>query len=88
MNRVSGLMSHLIASLSPNQRAERYRHYAAETITMAQVETNPDRRTEYLTLAASWHSLAVEAERLSAGLSPDEATDGDEHSEETACKPH
>ncbi len=81
-------MGHLIASLPPNQRAKRYRHYAAETIIMAQAETNPDRRTEYLTLAECWHSLAVEAERPLAGLAPDEETGDDEHSEVMPRHPH
>ena len=88
MDCASGLMGHLIASLPPDQRAERYRHLAAKTITMAQAESNPDRRTEYLTLAAGWHSLAVEAERFLAGTAPDEIAVEDEQPEVMPRHPH
>ena len=60
-------MSHLIASLPPEQRAERYRQFAAQAVTMAQAESNPEQRAELLTVAAGWHSLAVEAERSLSG---------------------
>ena len=88
MDCASGLMGHLIASLPPSQRSERYRHLAAKTITMAQAETNPDRRTEYLTLAAGWHSLALEAERLLARSAPEEVPEEDEYSEVVPRHPH
>ena len=81
-------MGHLIASLPPDKRAERYRHFAAQTITLAQAETNPERRTEYLTLAAGWHSLALEAERFLAGTTPDEVAGEYGHSEVMPRHPH
>lgn len=62
MDRMSGPMGRLLAALPLEQRAERYRQFAAAAVTKAQESTDPDRKTEYLTMAAGWHSLAVEAE--------------------------
>jgi hypothetical protein len=50
-------------SLPPEHRAERYRQVASEAMQKAQDTTDPERRAEYLTMAAGWHNLAVETER-------------------------
>jgi hypothetical protein len=63
----------LLASLPPDQRAERYREFAAQAIIRAQHAANTDERAEHLTMAAGWHTLAVEAERLIATANPGEA---------------
>ena len=49
--------------LPPDNRAERYRELANEAILQAQVTFDQQRRTEYLSMAASWFRRAVEAER-------------------------
>ena len=56
-------MGQLLASLPPEQRAERYRQFAAHAVTKAQETTDPERRADYLTMASGWHAMAVEAER-------------------------
>src|SRR5258708_20686482 len=50
-------------SLPSDQRAERYRQVASEAIQKAKETRDPERRAEYLMMAASWHNLAVETER-------------------------
>ena len=53
----------LLASLPPEERAERYRQFAAQAMIKATETANSDQRTEYLTMASGWHALAVESER-------------------------
>ena len=63
MNGKSAPMGQLLASLPPEQRAERYRQFANDAMKKAQDSKDPDRRAEFLTLASGWHAMAVEAER-------------------------
>jgi len=65
-------MGQLLASLPPEQRAERYRQFAAHAVTKAQETTDPERRADYLTMASGWHAMAVEAERYVRGAIPGE----------------
>ena len=66
-------MGQLLASLPPDERAERYREFAAQAIMRAQDAASADERAEHLTMAAGWHTLAVEVERLLATVNPGEA---------------
>ena len=63
----------MLASLPLEQRAERYRQLAAQAVTKAQEETDPDRRAEFLTKASGWHAMAVEAERYLSRIIPGDA---------------
>lgn len=72
MDRVSGRVGQLLASLPPEQRAERYRQFASQAVVKSQEATDPDRKAEYLTMASGWHTLAVEAERSLGGVIPGE----------------
>lgn len=63
MDRMGGPMGLVLAALPPEQRAERYREFAAAAMRKAQETTDPDRHAEYLAMALGWHCLAVEAER-------------------------
>ena len=63
MDRVGRPVGQLLASLPIEQRAERYRQFAAHAVIRAQETTDPDQRAEYLTMASGWHAMAVEAER-------------------------
>ena len=67
MDRLDRPMGQLLASLPPEQRAERYRQFAAHAVTKAQETTDPERRADYLTMASGWHAVALEAERLVDG---------------------
>jgi hypothetical protein len=60
----SGPVGRLLASLPPAERAERYREFANDAMQKAQTAVNSEHRIEYLTMAAGWHSLASEIERL------------------------
>jgi hypothetical protein len=63
MGNESAPLGQLLASLPPEERAERYRQFASEAIRKSQEAKDSDRRAEYLTMAAGWHNLAIEAER-------------------------
>ena len=52
-----------IDRLAPEKRVEYYRELAKEAIANAHTTFEGGRRAEFLAMAASWHSLAVEAER-------------------------
>jgi len=67
----------LLASLPPHERAERYRQFAAQAVAKAQETSDPDQRAEYLTMAAGWHGLAVESERLVDRAIPGETVSPD-----------
>jgi hypothetical protein len=47
----------------PENRAEHFRELANQANIQAQATFDRDRRAELLAMAASWHSLTVEAER-------------------------
>lgn len=49
--------------LSPSERANRYRLLAAQAYARAQSTTDPVSSAHYLSIANSWHSLALEIER-------------------------
>jgi len=78
-------MGQSVESLSPEMRAEHYRHLADATFLKAQRAPTPEQRAEYLGLATSWHMLASELERMidperiareqskSAGTKPEDA---------------
>lgn len=52
-----------LESLSPEQRAERYRQFAEDALRRAKDAANPDQRSEYVNMAAGWHTMALEAEK-------------------------
>jgi hypothetical protein len=64
MNDKSAQVGQLLASLPPGKRAERYRQFASEAVRKSQEAKDSDRRAEYLTMAAGWHDIATEAERV------------------------
>jgi hypothetical protein len=74
MDGESAPVGQMFASLSPEKRAERYRQFAAKTMEKAQAATSAESHAEYLTMAAGWHTLAVEAERM-AGNDPRDNSD-------------
>jgi len=80
MNGKSTPMGQSLESLPPEQRAERYRQFAADAIKKAQDSQESDRRAEFLGMAAGWHTMAVEAERLAALRPPGEAGSDDQAS--------
>ena len=43
---------------------ERYRHYAAECIRLAQQSQHPPEKDTLLSMAAAWRRLAEHAERM------------------------
>ena len=74
----------LLASLPPDERAQRYRQFATEAVRKAQEACDLDLRAEYVTMAAGWHTMAVEAERLVKEKLPGE----DGQPEQTLADPH
>jgi hypothetical protein len=60
---MSGLGQSL-RSLSPEQRAQRYREFADAAFLKAQHTKHGEHRTEYLSMAAAWHAMAMEIEQL------------------------
>ena len=73
--RKSSNLGQALESLSSGERAERYRQFAAEAMRKAGSATDADRRAEYFMMASSWHTMAVEAERIldGNGANPHEA---------------
>lgn len=51
-----------LKSMSPEERARRYREMADAAFLKAQHLKDPDRRAEYLSLATAWHALARKME--------------------------
>jgi hypothetical protein len=63
VRRKSESVAQSFDSLPSEQRAERYRQLANDAMQKAQGTSDPERRAEYITMATSWHNLAVETER-------------------------
>jgi hypothetical protein len=57
-----------LSVLRSAERASRYREFANEAIQKADGATDPAQRAECVCIASNWHALAVEAERIGAGL--------------------
>ena len=72
MVRSRGPVGRLLASLPVEQRAERYRQYAAQALIRSKASTDPAQQAEYIAMAAGWQALAVEAERSSVAPLPGE----------------
>jgi hypothetical protein len=53
-----------LRSLSPEQRAERYREFADAAFLKAQHTKHQEHRAEYLSMAAAWHTMAMEIEQI------------------------
>jgi len=66
-----------LASLPLDERAERYRQFAAQAVLKAQAQTDTERKAEYMTLATGWHTMAQEAERFLGHAIPGEAAISD-----------
>ena len=49
--------------LPPKERAEHYRKCAEEALRRASESANPDERNAYISMAAGWHAMAIEAEK-------------------------
>lgn len=60
---VSKTLGQSLESLSPPQRAERYRQFAEDALRRAAEAGGPDQRSEYIAMAAGWHTMALEAEK-------------------------
>jgi len=73
MGRKTPPLGQSLESLSPVQRAERYRQFASEAMRKGQGAADADRRSEYFAMAGSWHAMAVEAERALDAAERDEA---------------
>jgi hypothetical protein len=71
-------MGQSVELLPPEKRAEHYRELSNQAILQAQVTFDQDRRAELLAMAASWHSLAVEAERAVSAKLPGEIVTPDQ----------
>jgi hypothetical protein len=56
-------MGQSVEALPPDRRVTHYRELANQSIRQAQGTLDQVHRAEFLAMAASWHSLAVEAER-------------------------
>ena len=54
----------LVDSLPPDQRAAYYRKQAAEALQKAGTEPQSHVREGFLRLAAAWHGLAAELEKI------------------------
>ena len=54
----------LLDSLPLEERAARCRQFAQEALRQAHLVRDPKLRANYLTMAAGWHGLAAEPERL------------------------
>jgi hypothetical protein len=73
-----------LESLPAEKRIERYRQFADAAFLKAQKAQSPEQKADYLSMAASWHSMARELERILAGpLNYDE----DRQSEGSAGNP-
>ena len=57
-------------SLSPLERARKYREFARETLTLAESAAKPELKATYISLSQCWRSLAHEAESV-AKLDPE-----------------
>jgi hypothetical protein len=55
-----------IDSRQPQERARHYRELAHEAVRMAEAVKDDTLRSGYMAMAAGWHALAQEAERLVA----------------------
>jgi hypothetical protein len=53
----------LLASLSPEQRAEHYRQLAKKALLRAARVADQHVKADYLALAANWHAMAEEMDR-------------------------
>jgi hypothetical protein len=71
MDSWNAIVSQLLSSLPIEQRAERYRQYAARAVARAQTASEPDQRAEFFAIAANWHTMALEVERFLAGPLPE-----------------
>jgi hypothetical protein len=60
-------LGHSFESLPPKKRAQRYREFANDAIRKAVTSGKKPVRAAYLSLAAGWHTLAIEAERAIEG---------------------
>lgn len=60
---MSKTLGQSLESLKPEQRAERYRQFAEDALKRAAAAAGPDQRSEYIAMAASWHTMAMEAEK-------------------------
>ena len=62
-----------LISLPASERAKRYREFAAAAVHKATKTTDHAARAEYLSMASSWHAMAVELERAPhlAGFQPE-----------------
>jgi hypothetical protein len=65
-------MGQSVDSLPPEKKAEHYRELANQAVRQSQATVDPDRRASLVAMAASWHNLAVEAERLGSAPLPGE----------------
>ena len=72
-------MGQALASLPADQRAEQHRQYGAEALIKSQAATDPAQQAEYLTVAAGWQALAVEAKRSLVAPLPGEFVSRDRH---------
>ena len=57
-------LGQLLESLPSDQRVARYREFAKEALRQAALITDPTVRSNCLMVAAGWHALASESERL------------------------
>jgi hypothetical protein len=57
-------------SLSPLERAQKYREFARETLMLAESAEKQDMKATYISLSQCWRSLAHEAENI-AKLDPE-----------------
>ena len=74
-------MGQSIKSRPADERARHYRELAEEAMRMAEAVKDETLRSGYMAMAAGWHSMAQEAERLvtlppSPPVSCDEAPNG------------
>ncbi|HEY2446816.1 MAG TPA: hypothetical protein VGI20_13855 [Rhizomicrobium sp.] len=54
----------LSTSLSPQERARRYRDFACETLRLAEAAEKPELKATYISLSVCWRNLAREAEQI------------------------
>ena len=61
---VNTFLGQLLESLPLTQRLLRYRQLSQEALQKATITENDEMRAGYLSMAAGWHMLATEMERL------------------------
>jgi hypothetical protein len=57
-----------LAALSLEERAQHYRAFANEAFRKAAISEGKELRAGYLSMAAGWHTLALEIERTTQQL--------------------